>query len=516
MKSFYVKNESRFAEVDEIRKITKTVDLSEEQVAFAGVPVMSDGQNVQVVDSDSHTFIDGITGTFKTRRYIIQMVISIIKKGESFIAHDCKGELLRFVRPLLEMLGYNVLIINLRQPQKSNCYWNPLKSANNNYRKGNKDKARNMVRELGINLFYELSRNTTDAFWPNSAATYFCGLAKLLMDRAGEKDATIENVYSCHVQSSQNGRGFNVLDRYFNDADRKRSDIYADLSAVLQAPNETKASIFSVFNQYISLYTSQEGLCDLMSDSSFEMSDISKEKTALFLLAPDESEHLNPLITAFLTQAYSELIDYADSECNGRLPGRVHFVLEELAQLPPIQSLPQMLSASRSRDIRFTLVVQSTSQLYQVYGSYIAHTIMSNCSVWIYLFSHHIEFLKELSEKCGTYTDYAGVTRPLLSVSDLQHFDRNRGEALLLLDRSYPFVIRMPDISAYRLDFSIDEPLRLTSRALLSRPVLNLWEILADEAQVDEDIFCSRSKKNLFSDWDSIMRSIGTESEEDE
>ena len=45
--------------------------------------------------------------------------------GESMIINDAKGELYNRLAAELQELGYNIVVINLRDPSKGNC-WNPL------------------------------------------------------------------------------------------------------------------------------------------------------------------------------------------------------------------------------------------------------------------------------------------------------------------------------------------------------------------------------------------------------
>ncbi len=123
----------------------------------------------------------------------------------------------------------------------------------------------------------------------------------------------------------------------------------------------------------------------------------------------------------------------------------MNFILDEFSSLPAISDFPQMISASRSRNIRFILVVQSKHQLTQRYKEE-TDTIMSNCTNWMFLTSREIELLKELSELGGTTGSNNGK---LISVSWLQHLDKEKGECLILSGRKYPYVAVLPDIDAY-------------------------------------------------------------------
>ena len=60
-----------------------------------------------------------------------------------------------------------------------------------------------------------------------------------------------------------------------------------------------------------------------------------------------------------------------------------------------------MVTAARSRNIRFTFIIQNFAQLYEVYGKENGETIKGNCGNIIYLISSEIGALEEISKMCG-------------------------------------------------------------------------------------------------------------------
>ncbi|MFT8029412.1 hypothetical protein ACMYLY_24090, partial [Salmonella enterica subsp. enterica serovar Enteritidis] len=66
--------------------------------------------------------------------------------------------------------GYNILLLNFRNPQKGNM-WNPLSLPYILYKSGNYDKSNELLRDLAINILHE--EKTDDPFWQNTSADYF-------------------------------------------------------------------------------------------------------------------------------------------------------------------------------------------------------------------------------------------------------------------------------------------------------------------------------------------------------
>ena len=123
----------------------------------------------------------------------------------------------------------------------------------------------------------------------------------------------------------------------------------------------------------------------------------------------------------------------------------MNFILDEFAQLPYIQDFPSAITAARSRNIRFTLFIQSMHQLKATYGDD-AETILGNMGNTIFLNSRELPLLSRISELCGNdkYGNY------LISPSRLQRLkNREKGEALIMIGSCYPFITRLADISEY-------------------------------------------------------------------
>lgn len=172
---------------------------------------------------------------------------------------------------------------------------------------------------------------------------------------------------------------------------------------------------------------------------------IQKIPTAIFLIIPDEKTSYHKLVSLFIKQSYETLIYNAQNINGSKI--RVNYILDEFSSLPTIHDFPAMITAARSRNIRFNLFVQSKHQLDLKYGEE-SNTIRANCSNWIFLVSRELGLLKEISELCGEKR-IDGFSRPVVTITDLQRMDKDLGEALILNGRKKPFVTTLADINLY-------------------------------------------------------------------
>jgi len=447
---------SRWATDKEMKSQLKEISVSDPVYQSAGFPIVNNGTKMWVDDGESHNLVIGSTGTGKTQCVIHPLVKILAKRGESMIVTDPKGEIYRESAGLLKQRGYNIVILNFRDPQRGNC-WNPLSLPYNLYQNGNTDKAMELLDDLAANILYEPG-GSKDPFWEKTSADYFAGLALGLFKDGKPEEININsvNLMATVGEEKFNGRS-TYIKEYFNAMD-PASAAYTCASGTVFAPEETKGSILSTFKQKIRLFASRENLSEMLSSSDFDMASIGKKKTAIFMIIQDEKKTYHALATIFIKQCYESLIDVAQHSPKGELPVRTNFILDEFANMPPLKDITTMITAARSRLIRFTMIIQNFAQLDSVYGKEDAQTIRSNCNNLLYLLTTELAALKEISELCGEKKVKVGKgdkeheeNRPLATVSDLQKM--KQFQAIVIRIRSNPFKTRL--VPNYELNWGI-------------------------------------------------------------
>ena len=374
------------------------VDPAAPTSEHAGIVVINDGKKIWVDDGEAHNLIIGATGSGKTQNVVFPMIKILAKAGESMVLTDPKGELYEGTAEMLRKKGYNIIVLNFRDPQKGNA-WNPMTLPYDLYQEGNMDKAVELLDDLALNILYD-EKNTGDPFWEKSGADYFSGLALGLFEDAKKEQVNLNsmNLMSNLGEERFGGPNNNYIKEYFNMKDPARP-AYVNASGTVYAPEETKGGVLSTFKQKVKLFSSRDNLSEMLSYSDFEMKDIGRKKTAVFMIVQDEKKTLHPLATIFIKQCYETLIDVAQ-ESGGHLPFRTNFILDEFANMPPLKDVTTMVTAARSRHIRFTFIIQNFAQLTKVYGKEDAETIKGNCNI-LYLISSELQALEELSKMCG-------------------------------------------------------------------------------------------------------------------
>lgn len=435
------KGYSRWAKDKEMKKELKLVYANEEFSPYGGIPLINNGKEIWVDDGEYHNLIIGSTGSGKTQMTVQPMVKCLAKSNQSMIITDPKGEIYENNANELRERGYKIVLLNFRDPQKGNC-WNPLALPYSLYKEGNSDKANELLDDLAMNILYDEKSQNSDPFWEKTSADYFAGLALALFEDAKEEEINLNTINLMTTVGEEKLRNKPYMNCYFDFKD-KSSPAYVNVSSTLLAPSETKGSILSVFKQKIKLFSSRENLSEMLSHSDFDMKDIGREKTAVFIVVQDEKKTYHSLVTIFIKQVYETLIDVAQ-ESGGKLPFRTNFILDEFANMPPLKDVTTMVTAARSRAIRFSFIIQNFAQLYQVYGKENGETIKGNCGNIVYLISSELAALEELSKMCGEEKSKEKdktASTPLVTVSDLQRLPQ--WSMVVLRIRMMPFKTKL-------------------------------------------------------------------------
>lgn len=431
---------SRWASEKEYKKFLTKVNVVDTEAEGGGIPLINDGKKMWVDNGESHSLIIGATGSGKTQITILPLVESLAKHDESMIVTDPKGEIYEKTSEMLKKRGYNVVVLNFRSPQ-SGSGWNPLYLPYEYYKSGNSDKANELIDDLAINILYDQNAQNQDPFWERTSADYFSGLTLALFEDAKEEEINLNSINLLATVGEERIGPSTYIKKYFETKD-PASPAYISASSTLIAPNETKGSILAVFKQKLRLFASRENISEMLSHSDFDMKDIGRKKTAVFIIIQDEKTTYHPLVTIFIKQCYETLVDVAQ-ENGGKLKHRTNFILDEFANMPPLKDVETMVSAARSRNIRMNFVIQNFAQLNDVYGKEKGDTIKGNCTNIIYLISSEMAALEEISKMCGEIKVKSGKdgkekeeNRPLITVSDLQRM--KMGEVVVLRTREFP------------------------------------------------------------------------------
>ncbi|MCQ2552573.1 MAG: type IV secretory system conjugative DNA transfer family protein [Clostridia bacterium] len=236
------------------------------------------------------------------------------------------------------------------------------------------------------------------------------------------------------------------------------SAAYSLSRQVLAAAEQTMSSYMSITFDKLNIFN-DNGICGLTAATDIHAEQFASRPTALFIKIPDEKDTRHGLAALFILSIYKALIKVASAREDLSLPRNVYFILDEFGNMPKIEKFDKMITVGRSRKIWFNMVVQSYSQLNNVYGETCGDIVKSNCAMKMFIGSNDIGTCKEFSELCGnktvkTTSSSSNVgskegdmsistqmqTRPLIYPSELQKLNNKEstGNAIIVTFGNYP------------------------------------------------------------------------------
>lgn len=423
-------------------------------------------EKIYYIGDDVHTLCIGATRSGKTRTVVLQSIGTLALSGESMILSDPKGELYEYTYPFLERLGYEVIGIDFKNPEKSSRY-NFLQPVIDSVDNNDLAKAIDATWDLTSQLVGEPKG---ERIWTDGEASIIASsIMSVVYDNREGNNRKYQNMTNVYYFISEMckavGNTMPILEYVKKLSPTHPAKALLAISEV--APSKTRGSFYTAALTTLRLFTNP--LINSMTNTSdYNPKETGSKKRAIFIILPDEKTTYYSLASLFVSQHYAELVKSAD-ERGGRLKNRVNFLLDEFGNFATISDFSNKLTVGGGRGIRFNLFLQSFAQLDEKYGKEVAKTIKGNCENWIYLQADDIETLEEISKKLGNYTvstyslssSHGKYSTPSSSHSiNLTHRALLAADEIRLISRPYslitsrnnPVVMHSPDLSAWEFN----------------------------------------------------------------
>ena len=184
---------------------------------------------------------------------------------------------------------------------------------------------------------------------------------------------------------------------------------------------KTEASITGVLGEKLNGLGFDAAVKMYSARKRIHFQDLGREKTAVFLTISDTDRSMDRMVSLFYTQALHTLCDSADLDYpDHRLSVPVRFILDDFATNAVIPNFDNLTSVIRSREIYVSIILQSITQLYAIYGRDKSVTIINNCDNCLYLGGQDITTARFMGEKANK-TPFTILNMPL---SDAYLFTR--------------------------------------------------------------------------------------------
>ena len=343
-----------------------------------GITVSNDTRKTGLNNND---MIIGSSGSGKTGGYVIPNLQNITG---SMVVSDTKGQLHRMFRDELLEKGYHVYTLDLVDPLSS-CAYNPL-SGIRCYDNGR-------FREQDIITLANTIMPTLDKhepFWEKAAASYIAFLIAFCLETLIPEEQNMISVCKLHHTFIREGGDLSFLQWADKHPDTFAAKKYYEMRASANA-DKMWASIIEFANRALEPFDFEESRTIFGNSKGFDVRDLGRRKTVLFLNVSDTDRAFDQLVNVFYTQALQLLCSEADKNLDGRLKVPVRVMMDDFAASARIPDFDKIISVIRSREISVSIILQSLTQLRSMYSYAEAATITNNCDHLLYLGSQDMD-----------------------------------------------------------------------------------------------------------------------------
>ncbi len=279
----------------------------------------------------------------------------------------------------------------------------------------------------------------------------------------GEEHITFENINrvkdeALQLKNIDSNKKQVYLMKWFIDHTKRTTDMSVEKTkSIFTVGENERGSIFSTFQNKMKLGLISENARKITAKTTFDWNEVFNRKTVIFMSVNDEKSTFHQFVSLFVSQLYYEAVAKAreEGEKGGKEELKIPWdiIWDEFGVSPPVKDLDKFLATSRSRKIRWHLVVQEYAQIIENYGRDALSIIKNNIGTTIYLLASNENTLKEVSTAAGktlVWNKERGAydTVPLLTEERLSK-SWSQGEVLFLRQRRNPFVTRMLGWNAY-------------------------------------------------------------------
>ncbi len=443
-----------------------------------GLILGSTGKKSEVtalVDCDDiHCLMIGASGIGKTAFFLYPNLEYACASGMSFLALDTKGDLARnYGAVATKYYEYKVAVIDLRNPTRSDGF--NLLTLINHYMDLSREHPDNLAARAKAEKYAKILSKTIvtpegdtsqygqNAFFYDAAEGLMTAIVLLLAEFLPPTEQ--EPVERRHIVSvfklvqdllapspnPQQKNGFQMLMDMLPDTHKARWFAGAALNSSDQAMASVMSTVLSRLNAFLDSELEQV----LCFDSAIDAEKFAAEKSAIFLILPEEDSTKNFMAGLMIQNLSRELFSVAD-ENGGKLKNRVVLYCDELGTMPPFDILP-LFSAGRSRKLTLVPIIQSLAQLEKNYGKEGAEIISDNCQDTIFGgFAPNSQTAEVLSKALGSRTVMSGsiskskndpseslqmMERPLMTADELKSIPK--GEFIVMKTGSHPMRTRL-------------------------------------------------------------------------
>lgn len=335
-----------------------------------------------------------IAGTGKGKTTSVVFPELLYTDNSSLVVPISKRNVLSKFQRYFSEKGYAVRILDLIDIQNSTEGFDPLFYIND--QSDILDLA-SKIAECASSSIVEV-----DSYWSNAATALIAAEMSLLIEEWAysqdiESDKltmppTMLDVLALHSELAfYDANRFSEFtsssfDDRFSELEKRNPQSYAVScwKTVKRVASKTVSCVASHVNvAYTKMFTVQ--MKKIMEKPSVDIALMGEQKTVLFVVTSPVNKSAQLFANLFYSSMFKEIFELAEKQESLSLPIPVHIICDDFACGCKIPRFPEYISILRSCGISVTILIQSETQLADLYGEAGANTIVDNCDTMLYM-----------------------------------------------------------------------------------------------------------------------------------
>ncbi|APW66323.1 hypothetical protein LPB137_10925 [Poseidonibacter parvus] len=323
--------------------------------------LLIDGKNKRLTSKESfnHLALISRTGGGKTTSFVLPNIYKLGSGKTSMVITDLSGEIFEKTSGYLKSKGYHIHVLDPKNLNESIRY-NPLDYANDSM-------SIDMVSEILISSSGLKGSNADDKIWSDGAKNFISILIKVLKGTGDKKYINLANVRYMLNNFGTNGQPLDdFVKRYADDK------TFNEYKGFVTGNEKTIQSFISTANIALSPIGINDNLEKLTYSHNIDFKKFREEKSVVYIRIEQQyQEQYSFLLSLFYSQLFNEMMEKIPSKKD--LP--IYCLLDEFGNMN-IPKFPSIITTIRKYKVSISIIIQSISQLNEVYSVNKAKTIL--------------------------------------------------------------------------------------------------------------------------------------------
>ncbi|MBM7070610.1 type IV secretory system conjugative DNA transfer family protein [Shewanella sp. 202IG2-18] len=321
------------------------------------------------------------------------VVPNLLSWQDSIVVLDIKQENWNISAGFRRAHGQQCFLLNLAPRDYQSHRWNPLHyiSLDSSFRI-------NDIQKIGQMLFPNIDNESP--IWQASARSLWLGLVLFLLETP-PLSVTMGEVL--RQLNKGDAHLIELINQRMQSEHPLSGQCHASLRDYLETPERTRGSIRKSFTSALELFYNPV-IDAVTANNDFDLRQLRMKKLSIYVgVTPDDLQRLAPLINLF----FQQLIDLNTRELpehNPNLKHQVLLLMDEFAAIGKVDILSKGISYIAGYGLRLLTIIQSPSQLREIYGHDGAETLIENHALQVVFAPKNPKVAREISEVLGTNT----------------------------------------------------------------------------------------------------------------